>query len=97
MVALESPEGASCRAGRQGCKLAPGSFLSDTTALWWTQKEEAKWDYLLKNVLEASAEKEEGTRFSFTSLFRIRNPFTIQVLEGSECRQVLHSYFSEVR
>lgn len=67
VVALEPREAASRATGNRACRLAAGSCLSDITALWWTQNEEAKWDYLLKNVLQVASmeENEGGTHFSF--------------------------------
>ena len=63
----EPSEAASAQAREGG---APGSLLGAvleaTLALWWTQKEEAEWKYLLKNVLAglSGGERKRNTVFS---------------------------------
>lgn len=69
MVALEPREAASfprlyLRA-QAGCWELPQRQRA--VALWWTQKEEVKGVYLLKNVPNASVEENKGGKhFSFT-------------------------------
>ena len=82
MTALESSKVTSAQARGWGSRLPAGSCLESSRALWWIQKEEAKWKYFAGGP-QWKRTKQASTQDSGTGKIRMNVIFALLLFRSS--------------